>query len=154
MTPDQEIAFSRASLLLRVWLGGNMLIVHGIPKAMNAQSFVDRVDSWMPRFPHIDWVGMLGGGAMDGLAHKLPQVPSLGWAAILAETVGSVCLVFGFATRWSATFLCVTMLVAGLGAHSGDSWKEREFVFTYAVMALSLIFMGGGLYSYDGRRLS
>lgn len=154
MTPDQEIAFSRASLLLRVWLGGNMLIVHGIPKAMNAQSFVNRVDSWMPRFPHIDWVGMLGGGALDGLAHKLPQVPSLGWAAILAETVGSVCLVFGFATRWSATFLFVTMLVAGLGAHSGDSWKEREFVFTYAVMALSLIFMGGGLYSYDDRRLS
>lgn len=152
--PDQEIALSRASLLLRVWLGANMLLVHGIPKAMNAEAFVNKVDSWMPRFPTINWVGMLGGGPLDGLAHKLPQVPSLGWAAILAETVGSVCLIFGFATRWAAASLFITMLVAGLGAHAGDSWKEREFVFTYCVMALSLMFLGGGQFSYDGRRLS
>lgn len=151
---DQEIAQSRASLVLRVWLGGNMLLVHGIPKAMQAQSFVAKVDGWMPRFPHVDWVGMLGGGPFDGLAHKLPQVPSLGWAAILAETVGAVCLIFGFATRWAATSLLITMLVAAFGAHAGDGWKERELALTYAAMALAILYVGPGLYSYDGRRLS
>ena len=151
---DQEIGQSRASLVLRVWLGANLLLVHGIPKAMNAQSFVSKVDGWMPRFPHIDWVGLMGGGAFDGLAHKLPQVPNLGWAAILSETVGAVCLLFGFSTRWSALSLLITMLVAAFGAHAGDSWGERELALSYAAMALAVIYLGPGLYSYDGRKLA
>lgn len=64
----------------------------------------------------IDWFG----NKEYGLGLPFPFL--LAWAATLAEIVGAVCLLFGFAVRWICIPLLITMAVAAGAAHWDNGW--------------------------------
>lgn len=52
----------------------------------------------------------------------LPAPYLLAWSAALVEALGAVFLLFGFAVRWVALPLMVTMVVAAVTAHWHNGW--------------------------------
>ena len=74
-------------------------------------------------------------------------------AAIIAESVCAVLLVIGFATRWSAAFLSVTMAVAFVQAHhmvlKGPG--SGELAFLYLGGFLAILIAGAGRWSVDNK---
>jgi len=52
----------------------------------------------------------------------LPAPALLAHLAAYTETIGALLLLFGFATRWAALPLMVTMLVAAFTVHWGHGW--------------------------------
>ncbi len=75
--------------------------------------------------------------------------PSLALAAF-SEFLCALAVVVGFKTRWAAVPVAVTMLVAALVFHGGDSWESKELALLYASAFLTLVFTGGGRHSVDG----
>ncbi len=118
-------------LLLRVWLGLTMVLVHGRFKIAN------------PSVP------------LGFFESKLGIPPALGWGAIIAETVFAVLLVIGFATRWAAGFLAVTMAVAFFVAHKHvleqGNPNTGELSFIYLAGFLAILIAGPGRYSVDAK---
>lgn len=53
----------------------------------------------------------------------LPAPWLLAFLATASEAFGAVCLLFGFATRWMAIPLMVTMVVAATTVHWGNGWQ-------------------------------
>src|SRR6185369_15904598 len=79
-------------LVLRLWFGLSMLLIHGMGKMQNF------------------------GGTLDMFQKSgIPTV--FGVAAILSESVCSALVVLGLATRWAALFLVITMATAFARAH-------------------------------------
>jgi putative oxidoreductase len=115
-------------LVLRVWLGLSMLVLHGWPKLAG---FNEKAGS----FP--DPIG-LGGPASLVLA-------------ILAEVVCSVLLVLGLFGRLGAFGWMMTMLVAFAKVHglalSGPN--SGELAFVYLAASVVLLIAGSGRYSLD-----
>ncbi len=59
----------------------------------------------------------------------IPAPEIMAWVAGLAELIGGVCLVAGFAVRWAAIPLMFTMIVAATTAHWENGWHvlpEKE----------------------------
>jgi putative oxidoreductase len=113
-------------LVLRVGVGGFMLVAHG-------------------------WGKLAGFG---GLAGTFPDPIGLGSTvslvlAIFAEVLCALLIVVGLGTRFAAVPLLVTMLVAALVVHADDPWSKKEFALLYAIPFLTLIFTGGGGYALD-----
>jgi putative oxidoreductase len=119
-----------ALLLLRVWLGLSMLVLHGWPKA---QLFGDGARN----FP--DPLG-IGGQASHALA-------------VFGEAVCSVLLVLGMLTRFSAMAGIVTMGVAFFmqkkGALSGVA--SGELAYVYLACYVVVFVAGPGRFSLDQR---
>jgi putative oxidoreductase len=84
---------------------------------------------------------------------KLGIPAPLAVAAILAETLCALLLVLGFATRWAALFLVVTMGVAFIKAHGGNLTpgdpKSGEIAFLYLAGFATLLVAGAGRFSMD-----
>src|SRR5678816_704428 len=85
-----------ALLLLRVWLGISILLIHGLGK-------LQKFDATLSMFHD-----------------KLSIATPFAVAAIVSETLCAILLVVGFATRWAALFLAVTMAVAFVKVHGGN----------------------------------
>lgn len=68
---------------------------------------------------------------------------------VFAEFFCSIFLIFGFASRFSAIPVIIAMLVAGLVAHAGDPFGDKELPLFYAIVAFVLIFTGAGRFSLD-----
>ncbi len=68
---------------------------------------------------------------------------------VFAEFLCSVFLIFGFATRFSALSILITMLVAALIVHAPDAFMRKELPLLYAAIYLVLIITGAGKYSVD-----
>ena len=115
-----------ATLVLRLWVGLNLSLAHGLGKLQ-------------------DPGGFLAAPAME--LFPLPVVS--GWFAILAEVVGGLLLAIGLFTRWAALAVVGTMLGAALIVHQSDPWNNKEFALGYAVMALYFLVHGGGRYALD-----
>jgi putative oxidoreductase len=117
-----------ALLVLRVWFGGAMLVLHGWDKLMNFSTYSGQ------------FLKFLG----------LPQNVSLG-LAIFGEVVCCALLVLGLFTRFAALGAAITMGVAFFMAHgaklSGQGSGEMAFLFLGVFAAL--FFAGGGKYSVD-----
>lgn len=118
-------------LVLRVWLGLSMLLIHGKGKLMNSEATL-------------------------GFFQSQLGIPNyLGWGAILAETLFSLLLVLGFATRWSAGFLAVTMTVAFTMKHQlileQGNPNSGELAFIYLAGFVTLLIAGAGRYSVDAK---
>jgi uncharacterized membrane protein YphA (DoxX/SURF4 family) len=45
--------------------------------------------------------------------------------------------------------ILATMLVAGLGRHANDPFKDKEKAFLYAAIALACLGLGGGRLALD-----
>jgi len=115
-------------LVLRVWLGLSMLLLHGWPKfeGMSAKS---------ASFP--DPLGV--GPAM-----------SLG-LVVFAEVLCALLLVVGLAARVALIPLVVTMAVAFFIIHGGALTGEGngEMAFVYLAGFVALLIAGPGRYSFD-----
>ncbi len=117
-----------ALLLLRLWIGGSMLMLHGWSK-LTAFSTV------APNFPD-----PLGVGSTMSLA-----------LTVLAEVLGSLLIIVGLFTRLGALLGGIAMAVAFFlvkgGQLTGASNGELAFIFlaAYATLFLS----GGGRYALD-----
>jgi putative oxidoreductase len=118
-------------LLLRVWLGLSMLLIHGMLKL---QDFAGTVSTF----------------------HEKMGIPkAAAAAAVLAESVAAVFLVIGFATRWAALALAATMGVAFTFVHKwvlkqGDP-GSGELAFIYLGGFLAIFLAGAGRWSVDAK---
>ncbi|TXD43753.1 DoxX family protein [Lujinxingia vulgaris] len=113
-------------LILRLWIGGAMLVAHGMPKLL---SFGERSAS----FP-------------DPLGLSSPVSLTL---AVGAEVGASILLMLGLATRIVSVPLLFTMLMAAFVIHGDDPWQKKEFALMYAVPYLTFMLTGPGRFSLD-----
>lgn len=111
-------------LFFRVSLGLLMLFPHGYSKVV---SFSERMDV----FPD-----PLGVGSAISLS-----------LAVFAEVIASLMLILGIKTRFFATPLLITMMVAAFMVHGSDPWGTKEKAVLFAVGYMTLIITGGGKYS-------
>jgi putative oxidoreductase len=115
-------------LLLRVYAGGTMLVMHGWGKLL---SFPEKSGSFPDPF---------GVGAPVSLG-----------LAVFAEVLCAALVVAGAFTRYAALPLVVTMAVAGFLIHGGDPWVKKELAFTYLAVFACLMGTGPGALSVDVR---
>jgi putative oxidoreductase len=120
-------------LLLRVWLGASMLLLHGWPK-------IGKFSQMSSAFPDPFGVG--------------PKASLI--LAIFAEVVCAALLVVGFLTRFAALNLVVTMAVAFLIAHKGalTGPGSGELAYIYLAGFITLLVTGPGNYSLDQNKNS
>jgi putative oxidoreductase len=116
-----------ALLILRLALGGSMLLAHGLGKF---QSFGEN----SAQFP--DPFG-LGSPVSMGLA-------------VFAEMFCSILIILGALTRVAAIPLIVTMGVAFFMIHGADPWNMKELSFVYLAGFIALFCLGAGRISVDG----
>lgn len=119
--------FDLGLLVLRVWFGLEMAIMHGFPKLMKL------VNGNGP-----GWLDPLGVGGTMSLS-----------LATFGELVCGVLIAVGFFTRLSVIPYIITMLVAGLIFHGDDGWGDIAKCLNYAVVGIALLFTGPGRYSLD-----
>ncbi|MCW5547764.1 MAG: DoxX family protein [Opitutaceae bacterium] len=117
-----------ALLILRVWLGLSMLLLHGWGKLVN-------LINGTSKFPDLLGLG---------------QTPTL-ILVVFAEVVCAALLVAGIYTRFCALLLAITMGVAYFIAHgaklSGPGNGELAFIFLAGFV--TLVVAGGGRFGFD-----
>ena len=115
-------------LVLRVWLGLSMLLLHGWPK-------VEKYAGMSQGFP--DPLGV-------GPAMSLNL-------AIFSEVLCAVLLVVGLAARLATIPLVITMAVAFFAVHGGALTGEQsgEMAFIYLAGFVALLIAGPGRHSLD-----
>lgn len=115
-------------LLLRVWLGLSMLLLHGMTKVKAFSGTIDQFTS----------MGM-------------PKVLAI--CAILTESVAAGLLVIGFATRWAALALTIAMSIAFFQVHKmilvGEGSGEMAFIYLAGYAAI--LIAGPGRWSVDAK---
>jgi putative oxidoreductase len=119
-----------ALLLLRVWFGLSMLLLHGWGKLVGFSEMADK-------FPDLFGIG---------------KTPTLA-LAVFGEVVCPALLVLGLFTRVAALGAGITMFVAFWMAHghklTGPSNGEMAFLYLGAFLALFV--SGAGKYSVDAK---
>jgi putative oxidoreductase len=117
-----------ALLVLRLWIGFEMLLVHGLDKFQNFKQVA-------PHFPDPFGIGTNASLALS----------------VFAEFFVSMLIILGLVTRWSALVLIINMTVAFLGVHkaalSGD--HSGELAFLYLMAYVVLLLAGPGRFSAD-----
>ncbi|MEM6801884.1 MAG: DoxX family protein [Bacteroidota bacterium] len=113
-------------LILRVGAGLSMAFGHGLGKVPVSEGFIEGVSK----------MGFI--------------MPTLfAWAAALSELLGGIFIALGFATKPSAVFFTITMLVAAFVRHGADPYARKEKAILFALIGIYLIFKGAGKYSLD-----
>lgn len=115
-------------LILRLWFGLEMAIVHGWPKLTKV---------FAGDFTFADPIGVG------------PTISLI--LAALAEFVCGLLIAAGFFTRVALIPYLITMLVAAFIVHGGDPWNKMVNPLMYAVAAIVLLTTGPGKYSLDHR---
>ena len=115
-------------LVLRAWLGGSMLWLHGLDKIKH---FSDTAGN----FPAILPIGSAGNLAL----------------VVFAEVVCSALLVLGLITRFAALVLSINMGVAFFVVFKGGLTGEKsgELAFIYLAGFVTLFIAGSGSFSAD-----
>jgi putative oxidoreductase len=113
-------------LILRVALGLDMALVHGLPKLLG-------FTSKMGTFPD-----PLGLGSTLSLS-----------LAVGAEFLCAIALVLGVFTRIVSVPLILTMATAFFVFHRFDTWDHKELAFLFLVGFTTLFCTGAGRYSVD-----
>ena len=98
-----------------------------------------------------------GYGKLMGFSNIAPHFPDpLGLGSTLslilvigAEFFGSLLLILGLFSRWSAFSLFFTMMVVVFIHHWADPFKEKELAVLYGLFFLFFTMAGGGKYSLD-----
>jgi len=120
-------------LLLRVVTGLYLAFGHGLGKITGGPE---------------QWAGL--GGTME--IFGLGFMPTFwGFMAAVAEFVGALLVAVGFVTRPAALLVVLNMAVAATAHITGAIDGGPELALIYAVVFLSLVFVGPGKYSVDGQ---
>lgn len=95
--------------------------------------------------------------AIEGFAGFLesmgfPAPIAFAWIAKSTELAGGICVAIGLFTRPAALLCAVTMLVAILTAHLGDSFDQWELALLYCVAMTVIAMTGAGKYSIGAKR--
>ena len=121
-------------LVLRAGVGSLFVFVHGFPKLAGGP------DKWHSVGRAVSYLGIKFG------------YTGWGFAASVAETLGGVLLILGFAHRPSALALFVTMAVATIWKYFPFAgWDAAAHPAAMAVVCLGLFFTGPGKYSLDAK---
>jgi putative oxidoreductase len=118
-----------ALLLLRIWLGLTMLLVHGLEKLMTFESKAEQ------------FADPLGVGSTVSLG-----------LAVFGEVVCSVLLILGLLSRLAAFGLAVTMAIAFFLVHNASLEMgpgSGELAFIYLAGFITLILAGPGRWALD-----
>lgn len=121
---------SLGQLILRLWVGLSMLLLHGWGKLSNYSTLSEKFMSVMGLSPSISLI-----------------------LAICTEVLASILLVLGLFTRAAAATLAGTMFVAFSMAHGMHLTGEKsgELAFIYLAAYVALIFLPPGRFSLDSR---
>jgi len=119
-----------ALLLLCVWLGLSLLLLHGKGKLMSFSEMSSK------------FADPLGVGTTTSLA-----------LTVFAEFVCAALLVVGLFTRFAAAVLAFTMGVAFVAAHKGvlSGPGNGELAFIYLSGFVAIFVAGGGRFAIDAR---
>jgi putative oxidoreductase len=98
--------------------------------------------------------GKVSGGDLSQFAQGVaamgfPAPLFFAWLSALAEFLGGICIVLGFATRLAAFFVFFNMSVAAFKFHAHDPFRVKELALAYWVMAGTIVLLGAGKYSLD-----
>jgi putative oxidoreductase len=117
-----------ALLVLRLWIGFQMLAIHGADKLMHFSAHAQK-------FPDPFGIGSTASLALS----------------VFAEFFVSILIIFGLFTRWSALVLIINMTVAFIGVHKGALSGEHsgELAFLYLMAYVVLLLAGPGRFSAD-----
>lgn len=117
-----------ALLVLRFWIGVEMLVVHGVAKLVNFQS------------TSADFPDPIGVGSTASLA-----------LALFAEVVCSLLIIVGLFTRGCALVLMINMSVAFVMVHKGalSGPHSGELALVYLLAYVVLFLAGPGRVSAD-----
>jgi putative oxidoreductase len=143
---DHQKAVDLGLLILRITIGLMLFVGHGMGKL--SQIGTDAAESFFPVF---------------GLSPQLSH-----FFAACAEGLGSLLIIFGLFTRFSALALAITMATASFVALSHGAffpiWVSssipdykmlmtpfQEYSALYGSVFLALIFTGAGKYSIDNQ---
>ena len=132
---------SWTGLVLRVALG-SVIFAHGAQKLLG-------------------WFGGYGfEGTMGFFTQQMGFPWVVGFLVIIAESIGSLGLIAGFLTRFTAASFIVIMLGAIVTVHGADgffmNWSGQqggegyEFHLLVIAMSVALMLTGGGKWSLDG----
>lgn len=122
---------SAGLLVLRIWLGLSMFLIHGLDKLKNFS------------------------GTVKMFSENMGFPAPLGAAAVISESIFALLLVIGLGTRWAAAFLATTMAVAFFKAHGAvleaGNPGSGELAFIYLAGFIALIITGAGRFSADAK---
>jgi putative oxidoreductase len=113
-------------LLLRLFAGLALALVHGFGKLPPASGFVSRV---------------------GGMGFPAPEL--FAWAAALAEFGGGILLALGLFTRPAALIVAIHFVVVVFVAHTGDPFRARELAMFFGIAAVTILLTGPGRYALD-----
>lgn len=114
-------------LILRLSLGGMMIVGHGWKK-------VENFSQLSTKFPDLIGIGSTGNLVL----------------AIGAEVVCAGLLAVGLLTRAVALPLAFTMIMAAFVVHGDDPFAKKEMALLYLSGFLALAMTGAGRFSVDG----
>lgn len=119
-------------LILRIGIGGCMLLLHGLPKIIGGPAIWEKL-----------------GMAMGNIG--ITFFPTIwGFMAALTETVGGLFIIIGLWFRPVTILLCFMMLVATLNHfYNGDGAKIAAHALELSFVFFGLTFIGPGKYSVD-----
>ena len=117
-----------ALLVLRVWIGLEMCLLHGADKLMHFNQYAAH------------FVDPFGIGVTASLA-----------MSVFAEFFASLLLVLGLFTRFGAFVLVINMTVAFIAGTGGKLTGEHsgELAFVYLLIYVVIFFAGPGRFSVD-----
>ncbi|MFA6961610.1 MAG: DoxX family protein [Opitutaceae bacterium] len=121
-------------LVMRVGVGALFMIVHGFPKLAGGP------DKWHAVGRAVSYLGIDFG------------YTAWGFAAAVAETLGGLLLILGWAHRPAALALFVTMTVAAIWKYYPSmlgGWDAAAHPAAMAVVCLGLLLTGPGKHSLD-----
>jgi putative oxidoreductase len=141
LAPFYDQVHDLSWLIVRLTAGG-FLLIHGIQKLTG---------------------NTIAGFAANSLARRgiEPSVP-LAYVVFFLETVGALCIMFGFLTRFFAAAIGIQFLIIVFVAHwaPGFPWNRPgggwEYPAFWGLIILAIGLRGGGPYSLDrklGREL-
>ncbi len=116
----QNIGF----LFLRIFVGGTMLLAHGISKLLDPKPFIEAIGSNGFPYPHI-----------------------MAYFSISAETIFPLFIILGIFTRISALIAAINMFVAAFVFHltiKGDPFANFEKALLYLIIFIFIAIAGGG----------
>jgi putative oxidoreductase len=123
---SKENFVSLGLFLLRLGVGVNMTVLHGLDKVRNYSQLANS----MP-----DPLGM-------GRRHSLMLV-------VAAEFVGGILVTLGLAGRLAALLLAFSLSLTLFSGEAGLPWRQREATVLYLTASLAILMLGCGRWALD-----
>jgi putative oxidoreductase len=123
---SKESFVSLGLLLLRLGVGVNMTVLHGLNRVRNYSQLANSIP---------ELLGM-------GRRHSLMLV-------VAAEFVGGILITLGLAGRLAALLLAFSLSLTLFSGEAGLPWRQREATVLYLTASLAILLLGCGRWALD-----